>query len=240
MTDTRIADAPVVVEEKSRRRRAVGIISSAALGTALLAGLTLAAFTDAEFAGLNDNGTDKPGYGVAAYNIQIRDKDPNGWVDTTMLADHDSDNTSADVNDPILLVIDKADKIIPGDSTTYPSVSFQVRNSDASTVNSSIYFRLINRTGGSVTTDTDLLAALRFNVTINNGQTDTLKLQDKTFDELDDQTTTLVSASATPGAVFTITIQVKLPDQGSPAANGLLQSTHAYLIAAVDGTSVAA
>ncbi|MDR1078721.1 MAG: hypothetical protein LBL55_08715 [Propionibacteriaceae bacterium] len=237
MTDSRMAEAPVVVEEKSHRRRAAGIIASAALGTALLAGLTLAAFTDQEFAGLNHDGASKPGYGVAGYNIQISEQGKNTWHDTTMLDGSAPDNLAKDTEEPLVLVISNADKIIPGDAASWPSVSFDVRNDETSTVNSSLHFRLIDAGAAGATSPT-LLSALKFDVTVSGAGA--ASWTNKTFGDLDDPGATLVAASAKPGEVYTITITVKLPEQSSATANSALQGLQAHLIAAVDGASVLA
>ncbi|MDR1079010.1 MAG: hypothetical protein LBL55_10220 [Propionibacteriaceae bacterium] len=243
MTDTTKVGAPVVVEEKPRRRRAAGIISSAALGTALLAGLTLAAFTDSEFAGLNHDGADEPGYGVASYNIQIRSNEGDEWHDTTMLEGHASDNLGDDIHDPITLLISNADKIIPNDPDSYPTVSFDVRNDQKSTVNSSIHFRLLNGASEPLVTSPELLAALRFDVTITGGTLEgSTKFENQTFTDLSQEGAPIeVTTSAAPEEVFTITITVKLPvGEISAADKSAFQNTHAYLIAAVYGESVAA
>ncbi|MDR1386982.1 MAG: hypothetical protein LBJ44_05235 [Propionibacteriaceae bacterium] len=256
MIGTNKADAPIVVEEKRSRRRGAAIYSSAALGVALLAGLTLAAFTDGEFVGLNHN-TDGSGsgFGIAQYNLQVREyADPtntDNWTETTNQRDPSgnliSDNLPGAVV-PINLTDSSWGNIMPGDESTYPTVKFQVRNDETSTLASTMALTLIDdvnniyKIDGRGGSDAGLLAALTFKVTVTTeafGGSGATATPSETYDFTAlSETGIVVSGAAKPGAVFTIEIQIGLPDQGSAVLNSAFQGQHVFLIAAVNGEAV--
>ncbi|MDR1388265.1 MAG: hypothetical protein LBJ44_11960 [Propionibacteriaceae bacterium] len=229
---------PVVVGPKRDRRRPVGVFFSVALATALMAGLTLAAFTDSEHGAL-DASEQKPGYGTGSYNIQISNVASGAWKDTTLLDGSASDNTTADVEAPIQLGNANGHKLIPGDQDSWVTVDFYVRNDEASTVNSILNFHLIK--SEAKTTDAALLSALRFDVAFSGTGLAIAKLEDKTFTELNDVDAFKFVTSAAPGAVYKVSITIKLPNQGNNGANNNdFQNKVAHLIASIEGASTSA
>ncbi|WP_022882879.1 SipW-dependent-type signal peptide-containing protein [Gryllotalpicola ginsengisoli] len=235
MTDNTAGNGPVIVTTSDRRRRLAAMIAVGSLATAGIVGGTMAAFTDSEYAGLNESGG---GYAAALWNLQISE-DGDSWVDTTAPTSDGTqgaaDNTAEDVQAPIDLTIDGADNLIPGDATTYVTTTFQVRNEDTSTQDAQLVsFKLLQDPNTTASpTDADLLDALRFDV--SDGTT---TVQDQTYADLASGVA-LSSPTLDPGAVQTYTVRVLLPDQGSATANSALQGMHAYLVAQVNGTSVA-
>ncbi|MDR1386981.1 MAG: hypothetical protein LBJ44_05230 [Propionibacteriaceae bacterium] len=267
MTEAKRVVAPIVVVERPHRHWAAGIASSVAIGSTLLASLTLAAFTDHEFAALNHGPDGGPGYGIGTYNVQIRVAGGDSvWHDTTMMQNGEPDNLPQDTEQPIVLLDPKGDKIVPGEPASYPTVKFEVRNDERSNLDSLLSLRLYQAgttyattddgvgsgleaqldgsAGGVPASDSVLLAALRFDVTVTGpGLPQAAVWTDATFADLTTSFETpkfVISPSAAPGAVYAVTIKVKLPDQGSPIKNSAFQGKHAYLLAAVEGSSVVA
>ncbi|MFC4244165.1 hypothetical protein ACFOYW_12345 [Gryllotalpicola reticulitermitis] len=229
MSDNIGGAAPIVVTKSHRRRRAAAMLAVASLATAGIVGATMAAFTDSEYAGLN-NGPGQGGYAAANWNIQIS-SDNSDWVDTTNPnTAGTTDNTADDVQAPIDLSIDGASQLIPGDASTDVTTTFYVRNDPTSTQNAELAdFKLIP--DPAQTTDTTMLDALQFTVTDGTDTVTAVSYADLNAG------VALSSPELTPGQVQTYTVTVHLPAQATQAENNALEGQAAYLIAEVDGTS---
>ncbi|MEZ3160934.1 hypothetical protein AB1K54_10355 [Microbacterium sp. BWT-B31] len=229
MPDNTTQTSPVIIEEPRRRRRAAAFLGIGALGAMALIGVTMASFTDAEYAALNGSGD---GYAVAAWNIQIS-ADGNAWVDTTSPSTPGQpDNLPIDVQAPIDLAIAGADALVPGDAATNVTATLYVRNEDTSARNAQLLkFRLLE---DSTATDTALRDALRF--TVSDGQSTFASLSYSALST----GVALSQPVIAPGSVVTYTITVSLPDQGSATQNAALQGLRANLLAAIDGVSTVA
>jgi predicted ribosomally synthesized peptide with SipW-like signal peptide len=236
----------VVVEEEPRKRRFGALFAILSLTTALGVGATLAAFTDSEYAKLNNTTP----FQAAAYNLQISATGEDGdtsaddeWHDTSLNAT--SDNTAADTEAPLSLDNGGSNNLIPGDPDAYVSTSFWIRNDpNISTVNTKLALKLTEESGKEIPgTDTDgltMLAALRFKVTV--GSTQVSNPNDPTdglftFAELNTTGTELVASLAPNRDGVKITIDISIADQNSNAANNALQGKQVFLIAQVDGES---
>jgi predicted ribosomally synthesized peptide with SipW-like signal peptide len=223
-------NGPVIVRPSNKRRRLAALIAVGSLATAGIIGVTMASFTDSEFAGLNDSAS-QGGYGTSLWNLQIS-ADGTSWSDTTNPnTPGQADNLAADTGVPINLTIDGAENLVPGDAASDVTTTFKVRNQDTSTQNAQITdFKLI--TDPANASDASLLSALRFTVTTDAGGSVTAQ----TYDQLA-AGVALNAPVLAPGAVVTYTVTVDLPDQGGATQDAALQGLHVYLIADVDGDS---
>ncbi|MDR1186235.1 MAG: SipW-dependent-type signal peptide-containing protein [Bifidobacteriaceae bacterium] len=228
----------VVVQEQPRRRRFAGVLGTLALGVAMVAGATTAAFTDSEYANMFKDGED--GIKTGTYNIQIRAKGAPTWSDTTLEPANAPDNRPEDTEDPVELTLSQV-PLVPGE-TTGPETAFEVRNENNRTHNTSLNLRLKDITVSDSQTDAaraDLLAGLRFDVTVKN-----LSAQPNTEVEHKARTWTQmtsspieIAANAAPGVEFEVTIKVTLVTQGA-ATDGKIQGVPVKLLAQVDGESL--
>ncbi|MDR0366203.1 MAG: SipW-dependent-type signal peptide-containing protein [Bifidobacteriaceae bacterium] len=124
-----IPNTVVMVTEQPRRRRFAGVIGCIALGAALVAGTTLAAFTDRESARFGDD----KGIRTANHNIQIRQTPANPSDTTAPWFDTDADNYGEDPDKASALVLDlTGGPLLPGDTTHRYKAAFQVRNAPGS------------------------------------------------------------------------------------------------------------
>jgi len=233
MTENTAPSSPVIVRQKGRRRQFVGLVSLGTLAALGAVAVTMAAFTDSEYAGLNENGG---GIAAASWNIQVAG-DNGAWLDTTSpLTPGVADNLATDTATPAVVAGTSvgevaANNMIPGDATTYQTFEFTIRNAPSSTQTAVIDdFKLLTDTNAG-TTDAALLSALQFSV---SDGTDTVTAQD--YSDLA-AGVTLSAPHLAPGDVQTYTVVVSLPDQGSATANAALQGQAAFLTADVDATS---
>ncbi|MDR0837980.1 MAG: SipW-dependent-type signal peptide-containing protein [Propionibacteriaceae bacterium] len=231
----------VVVEEEPRKRRFGALFAVLSLTTALGVGATLAAFTDSEYAKLND----ATPFQAAAYNLQISASGEDGnllsdseWHDTSL--DGQVDNTTADTELPLQLNNLGSNNLIPGDANAFVSTPFWIRNDpNMSTVNTKLALKLV--TDSSESSDATMLAALRFKITVGTAQVENPNSQPDglfTFAELNNTGVDLLTSLAPGRDGVKVTIDVSIADQGSNANNNALQGKQVYLIAQVNGESV--
>jgi predicted ribosomally synthesized peptide with SipW-like signal peptide len=227
------AIAPVLVQERPRRRRYAGLAGALTLGVALVAGATMAAFTDSEYADLFDR-AGGGGFNTATYNIQISATgDANDWHDTTLIP-QTSDNTPADIESPLALSL-VGDDLIPGDANRKVSTVFHVRNDPSTTSATNLTLKFIKDSDPKLASDSALVDLLRFTVKLD----DTTVITGTSLDEFGeiDRTPLVLGANLPKGTEIKVEVSMTLADAGSSAANAALQGKQAYLLAQVDGTS---
>jgi hypothetical protein len=227
----------VIVKERPQRRRFAGLLGCATLGAALIAGATLASFTDSEYGRFGGEGDGD--ITTANYNIQIAQvgegaKGATGtWHDTTMKAGNASDNTAADVESPLQLTL-SGTGLAPGNADAKYTASFDVRNAPGSAATDlSLY--LLDQSGADTATQA-LLDNLLFDVVIKDK--DNTKVFESTtplsFDDITDPTKAIVvGENVTPNTYFSVTITIHLDED----ADNTVRGGKANLIAQIDGSS---
>ncbi|MDR2567122.1 MAG: hypothetical protein LBC97_13905 [Bifidobacteriaceae bacterium] len=224
------ANHPVVVREQPNRRRFAGVLGSLSLGVALVAGATVAAFTDSEYGRLlgDNNGNLTTG----KYNIQISTLEPGEpgqeWKDTAYALDGiyptAPDNLANDTASPVALQLNTAE-LVPGEAL---STIFWVRNDSYSSEDTSLKLRLINETAAA--DNAGLLGALQFKVSVNDSVIGSYSYADLAGSNLAPLHNSLVRDTA-----IKIKLEVLLPQS---ASGGAVQGQVVKLIAEILGQSV--
>ncbi|MDR1851141.1 MAG: hypothetical protein LBR21_00575 [Propionibacteriaceae bacterium] len=220
------AEEPIIIEERSKFRSA-GLLATGFMALALAGTVTLAAFTDSEFARLAGNDKDA-GLAVGSYNLQIQSGN-SGWKDTA--------NGSADRDDPsAALPIDLAsgEQLLKlGDYIDIPD--FQIKNASTSNNPTKLYLKFDDDAATlGANGSADLWDALRLDVTSDAGDDATAQKIDD-INAMNSGKGLEIGTKLAGGDIATVSIKVKLEDSAS--VNSLLD-TKAYLMAHIDGESV--
>ncbi|MDR1824682.1 MAG: SipW-dependent-type signal peptide-containing protein [Bifidobacteriaceae bacterium] len=160
---------PLVVVEKSKRRRAAGIIAASAMGLALVTGATIAAFQDTEWVKPGDGN----GYTAARFNLQIAQgideydltTTSTNWQDTARVAgvpDGPHEEAAAVVAP---LELGEADALVPD---VFRNTTFYLLNDGTS--NQSLTFKMVDAMSSPTTAQATLRDNLVFQVKVTKVQ----------------------------------------------------------------------
>ncbi|MDR0366204.1 MAG: SipW-dependent-type signal peptide-containing protein [Bifidobacteriaceae bacterium] len=197
----------VMVAEQPRRRRLAGMIGCISLGAALLAGTTMAAFTDRESARFGD---DNNGIKTASHNIQIRPEQVGNASDAWQDTENDNAGETEANKAPINLVL-TGGPMLPGDETSAYKAKFEVRVALESG-DSKLTLKLedlLASTADAIGTG-DLADWLKVDVTWNSTKGKTGTTTGKTFKTLSGTNSVVLTDRAVPGEVFTVGFTIYL------------------------------
>jgi hypothetical protein len=214
------------MDNRSNGRRKVLAAWGVLAGAAAL--LTAAAFSDAIYLNFG-TGADGSGIGGGGtgkvYNLQVAAVNPDGTFKT--------DGTWMEADDPkgVNIKLPGAESLFPG--STPATVQIPIRN-QSENIGSTLNLKLINTDPAK--TSVDYLGALRFDIAMPapHGGGAAIALTDKTFAELS-AGVPLNNLAAKEASSVTVT--VKLPDQGSETANNNLNGKAAWIQANLYGQS---
>jgi predicted ribosomally synthesized peptide with SipW-like signal peptide len=227
----------IMVREQPRRRKLVALIGAASLGAALVTGVTIAAFTDSEYAHFGGDPMK-----AASYNIQIRETHSDAWKDTAIGGTPDN---IKDLDDPISLTAN-GPGLVPGDPNYALTASFEVRN-DQESIPTDLTLKVLDYADmdddEDTASDAVLLAHLRFDIEVSQWDEDEEEYtlvgaeQAITFDALQ-AVPFNIAMGAAAGEEFKVDVTTYLDADPNPWVNNSMQGKTAQLIAKVDGTSV--
>ncbi|MDR1851144.1 MAG: hypothetical protein LBR21_00590 [Propionibacteriaceae bacterium] len=220
------ASEPIIIEERSKFRTA-GMFAAGFMALALAGTVSLAAFTDSEFARVAGN-DDKAGLAVGSYNLQIQ-SGSGGWKDTSADGNPDRDKKPTF---PIDLA--SGEQLLKvGEYITIPD--FEIKNASTSNNPTELYLKFDDdaaAVGG--TGSQDLWDALLLDVTSDAGDNVTAETI-ANINALNANKGLKIGTKLAGGGIAKVSLKVKLED--SADVNNLLD-TKAYLLAHVDGISV--
>jgi predicted ribosomally synthesized peptide with SipW-like signal peptide len=164
-----VATEPLVVQEKSKRRRAAGIIATSAMGLALVTGATIAAFQDTEWA----NPSNGNGYTAARFNLQIVDtidendvsKTGTAWKDTAQQAGVPDGPHEAAASVVAPLALGTNDALVPD---VFRTTTFYLTNDGTS--NQTLTLKLVDATSNPNTAQQAMRDSLIFKIKVTKAQ----------------------------------------------------------------------